>query len=191
MTLRCVVVLAQGAAPAPGAALPGAVVPPARVDAVWKQQRVHFTYQGTTVRYSCDGLRDKVRAMLLDLGARRDLQVQAVNCNDGRPPLDAQQPSLDVAFFSLAPVDAAAKPAAAGDLAPTQASYRPFTIGNDAFRNMNQGDCELVQEFVRQILPRLATRALKTNISCAAYRSSDDRYRVHGEVLEAVPVKDS
>ena len=35
----------------------------------------NFFYTGRTSRYSCDGLRDKVRAMLLDLGARRDIRT--------------------------------------------------------------------------------------------------------------------
>ena len=41
------------------------------IPAVWKEQHLRFYYLGRTSRYSCDGLRDKVRAMLLELGARR------------------------------------------------------------------------------------------------------------------------
>ncbi len=33
--------------------------------AVWKEQRLNFFYMGRTSRYSCDGLRDKMRALLL------------------------------------------------------------------------------------------------------------------------------
>ena len=43
--------------------------------AVWKEQRLKFSYMGRTARYSCQGLRDKMRSLLLDWGARRDLQV--------------------------------------------------------------------------------------------------------------------
>ncbi len=41
--------------------------------AVWKEQHLEFSYMGRTARYSCEGLRDKMRSLLLDLGARRDL----------------------------------------------------------------------------------------------------------------------
>ena len=40
------------------------------LSAVWKEQRFDFFYVGRTARYSCGGLRDKMRALLLELGAR-------------------------------------------------------------------------------------------------------------------------
>ena len=45
---------------------------------------------GRTSRYSCQGLRDKMRSLLLDMGARRDLQVTLLGCEQpgsGGPPL--------------------------------------------------------------------------------------------------------
>ena len=48
------------AAPPPSAApTPVTGVPLA---AVWREQHLDFYYMGRTSRYSCDGLRDKVRA---------------------------------------------------------------------------------------------------------------------------------
>ena len=32
------------------------------IAAVWKEQHLNFFYMGRTSRYSCEGLRDKVRA---------------------------------------------------------------------------------------------------------------------------------
>src|SRR5690349_4550812 len=48
--------------------------------AVWTPKQVTFVYQGFTTRYSCDGLRDKLRDLLLKLGARKDLQVEETAC---------------------------------------------------------------------------------------------------------------
>jgi len=48
--------------------------------------------------------------------------------------------------------DAAAKPLHPGDLSATDARFVAFAITSDAFRNMGIGDCELVEEFTRQIL---------------------------------------
>ncbi len=53
--------------------------------AVWKEQHVEFSYAGRTSRYSCDGLLEKVRAMLLDLGARRDVKITPLRCADTEP----------------------------------------------------------------------------------------------------------
>jgi hypothetical protein len=43
----------------------------AAMAAVWKEQNIDFTYFGRTSRYTCDGIRDKLRAILGAMGARR------------------------------------------------------------------------------------------------------------------------
>jgi hypothetical protein len=156
--------------------------------AVWKEQRIDFFYMGRTARYSCDGLRDKVRAMLLDLGARRDVKIDAVGCEENdRLRANSTTPSLNIVFSAPALPDAAAKPLHNGDLAATDARFEPFTIASDAFRNMGIGDCELVEEFARQILPKLVTRDLTRAITCVPNQQSGSRFRVHGEILKTLP----
>src|ERR1019366_9472143 len=70
--------------PTPAASVQTVPTPAAAnsVPAVWKEQHVSFFYTGRTTRYSCNGLRDKMRAMLLDLGARRDLKIVPLGCED-------------------------------------------------------------------------------------------------------------
>ncbi|MEP6548705.1 MAG: hypothetical protein ABJD53_14680 [Gammaproteobacteria bacterium] len=157
--------------------------------AVWKEQHLNFFYMGRTARYSCDGLRDKVRAMLLDLGARRDLIITAVGCE--YPPARVREgsmgPRLNMVFSTPVLPDAAAKPLHAGDLTPVNARFEPFTITGDAFRNMGVADCELVEEFAHQILPTLVTRNLKQDISCVPFQQSGGRFLVRGEILRTLP----
>ncbi|MDP8985246.1 MAG: hypothetical protein M3N97_09400 [Pseudomonadota bacterium] len=43
--------------------------------------------------------------------------------------------------------------------------------------------CDLVEEFTRQILPRLVTRDLKHDITCVPYQQSGSRFLVKGEIL--------
>ena len=155
--------------------------------AVWKEQRLDFFYMGRTSRYSCEGLRDKMRALLLDLGARRDLKVSAIGCDEstphlGRGPVGA---NLRLIFSSPALPEAVPKPLHPGDLAPVDASYQPFTLTSDAFRNLGIGDCELVEEFARQVLPRFVTRGVRKDITCVPYQLSGSRFFVHGEALRA------
>jgi hypothetical protein len=172
--------LAVGAAPVPNTGNP--------VPAVWKEQRLDFFYMGRTARYSCNGLRDKVRAMLLDLGARRDIKIVAIGCEDyDRLRADSLGPSLHIVFSAPALPDAAAKPLNQGDLAATDARFETFTITSDAFRNMGIGDCELVEEFTRQILPKLVTRDLQQDITCVPYQQSGSRFLVQGKILKALP----
>ncbi|HWW30632.1 MAG TPA: hypothetical protein VNY80_11490 [Steroidobacteraceae bacterium] len=155
--------------------------------AVWREQRLDFFYMGRTSRYSCDGLRDKMRALLLDLGARRDLKVSAIGCDESAPRLAGGPagPNLRIIFSSPALPEATLKPLHAGDLAPVDARYQPFTLASDAFRNFGIGDCELVEEFARQVLPKFVTRNVTKDITCVPYQSSGSRFFVRGETLRA------
>src|SRR5882672_12674666 len=99
------------------------------IAAVWKEQHLEFFYMGRTSRYSCDGLRDKVRAMLLDLGARRDLKISAVGCGDsGQMRHNSPAPSLNITFSAPALPDPSVKPLHEGDLAATDARFESFII---------------------------------------------------------------
>jgi hypothetical protein len=160
---------------------PGSLVP-----AVWKEQRLDFSYMGRTARYSCEGLRDKMRSLLLDLGARRDLKVSLLGCNESAPlGRGYLGPRLSIVFSSPALPEAAAQPLHAGDLSAVEARYESFTLTSDAFRNYGVGDCELVEEFARQILPKLATKDVKQDITCVPYQASGSRFLVRGEILRA------
>ena len=154
--------------------------------AVWKEQRLDFSYMGRTARYSCEGLRDKMRSLLLDLGARRDLKVSLLGCNESAPLRHGYLgPRLNLVFSSPVLPDLAAQPLRAGDLSAVEARYESFTLTSDAFRNYGVGDCELVEEFARQILPKFATKDVKQDITCIPYEASGSRFFVRGEILRA------
>lgn len=180
---------ANPAAPQAGAGQAAAAAPlgGASVAAVWKTRHIDFVYRGRTARYSCEGLRDKVRAMLLDLGARRDMKIVATGCEaDDRLRVNSPQPGLDIVFSAPALQDGAARPPGVGDPAATDARFEAFTIAGDAFRDMGIGDCELVQEFARQILPTLATRDVRRDITCVPTQPSESRFLVRGKVLKTL-----
>jgi hypothetical protein len=164
----------------------GASIP---IAAVWREQHLNFFYMGRTSRYSCEGLRDKVRAMLLDLGARRDIRITALGCEGAdaaRARPGSLGPSLNIVMSTPVLPDASAKPLHPGDPAAVDARFEPFTITSDAFRNMGIADCELVEEFSRQILPKLAARNLKQDITCVPLEQSGSRFLVRGEVLRTL-----
>jgi hypothetical protein len=55
--------------------------------AAWTQQKFDFTALGFQSRYSCFGLTDYIKRILLELGARKDdLVVGEVGCGFGTPP---------------------------------------------------------------------------------------------------------
>jgi hypothetical protein len=184
------------------AAFAHAATPGDSAPAVWKEHHVNFFYRGRTARYSCDGLRDKVRAMLLDMGARRDLKIVTLGCTEdhrvqaygGGAPVGVghgASPSLSIDFSALAlpeamartRSDAVATTRSLGGASVMPARFEAFMITSDAFRNLGVGDCELVQEFTRQILPRLVTRDVMRDIACLADQR-ENRFLVRGVVLK-------
>ena len=136
-------------------------------------------------------MRDKLRAILGTMGVRKDIKAVAVGCvanGDPRNLLESS-PTVYLVFSSPSPPDASAKPAHSGDLTPLDAQFDVFSIAADAFRNMQPGDCELVEEFVRQILPKLATRNVHTDVTCIPHELSGSHYSVRGEVLKPLPAQ--
>src|SRR5271167_4917338 len=56
------------------------------VASTWQHHTVSFPYFGRTSKYNCDALESTVRAILLHLGARRDLTVTAGGCGPANTP---------------------------------------------------------------------------------------------------------
>jgi hypothetical protein len=58
------------------------------VTAVWKARELFFSYSSAVDTYSCDALKTRVTRILLELGARPDLQVKVLHCNPTGPSTD-------------------------------------------------------------------------------------------------------
>jgi len=118
------------------------------IAAVWKEQHLRFSYMGRTSRYFLRRLRDKVRAMLLDLGARRDLTITALGCEGSaaRARLGSLGPSFEYRRLST-PALAGAQPeaAASGGLGQSGCALRGVHHHRRCLPHMGVADCELVE----------------------------------------------
>src|SRR5262245_44156555 len=76
--------LCMACAPLPKATAPNLDTAVA-VTAIWRMQNVNFDYHGTSARYSCSGLRAKIRSILRAVGAHESLLVE-IRCNAGEFP---------------------------------------------------------------------------------------------------------
>jgi hypothetical protein len=133
---------------------------PTAQTAIWKDQELIFEYMGFTTHYSCEGLRNELRQMLLALGARADLKVNDYGCAYGgdRPE---PFPSLQIRMATLQ----AAAPGTAGAL---EASWQSVDVARQA--NLGGGDCELVEDVIQKILPLFSTRKLGRATSCIPHQ---------------------
>jgi hypothetical protein len=155
-----------GAAPAPGES------------AVWTPKELLFIYQGFTSTYSCDGLRDKVRGILLKLGAREDLQLTATPCSElGRPD---PFPGVRIKVHVLQP--AGDKSAAPGTQSvPSHWKMVDLTPQRDAVSAA--GECELIEQVKQSILPLFATRNVEYSSNCLPHQLQIGATRLRAEVL--------
>jgi hypothetical protein len=151
--------------------------------AVWTDKELTFVYQGFTTRYSCDGLRDKVRGVLLDLGAqRKDLKVMELGCSSpsGRPD---PFPGVRVKLKVLQPTGSVDPKQT--DQVPVAAHWQPLDLKlRDSFSN-DSGECELVEQIRHSILPLFTTRNVDLKTSCIPHQASATRPSLKMEVLVA------
>jgi hypothetical protein len=204
-TALCVLPLvaaAQDAAPPPESA--------ATVNAVWVERKVNFTYMPLTSYYSCDGLRDKVRWILRQLGARPDFTVRSRGC------IEVQGPELFPGVEIVAALPAEATPEllqqladdaskrqlaarAAGKPNPVieatvQFPARPkrveFRSGTTTLDDLQNGDCELMEQLVRNdVFGKLGARVVDSQTHCVPRQVSLGAVRMTVEVLEPVPAQ--
>jgi hypothetical protein len=145
--------------------------------AVWTEKELTFVYQGFTTRYSCDGLRDKVRSVLLDLGARKqDLKVQELGCSSasGRPD---PFPGVRVKMSVLQPASGTA------DDKTVPAHWKPVDLKlRDSFTT-DSGECELVEQIRHKIVPLFATRNVDLKTNCIPHQATATRPSLKLELL--------
>ena len=154
----------------------------ARESAVWTPKELLFIYQGFTTRYSCDGLRDKVRSILLELGAREDLKVTATGCSSPGGP--DPSPGVRIKMNVLQP--AADKNATAGTQSvPSHWKMLDLTPQRDAVSAA--GECELIEQVKQSILPLFATRNVEYSSNCLPHQLQIGATRLRAEVLVPDP----
>jgi hypothetical protein len=186
-------------------------IAPARADetvrAVWNVQEIYLPYFGITTYYSCDGLRDRVRDLLGQLGVREDFIVTAVGCTELSAP--SRTPTARIIVANAVPAtDEVAKafatdPKRAELLARLQKkskapmSDEPF----DAFTKRvtlrakdkhstgvgASGDCELLEQMHRFVFPKIGAKVINDDVSCMPHQGSVGNPSIEVELLVAVP----
>jgi hypothetical protein len=140
----------------------------------WQKHEYSFAFFGFTTTYSCDGLAEKLRLLLLTAGARGDAKSTPGACASGfgRPDKFAR---ADLVFYTLAP-DADA--GAAADRPPAAGVWKPVVLATHSPRELATGDCELVEQFATKVLPMFATRELDNHTVCVPHQESGSRVDV-------------
>lgn len=156
-----------------------AAPPVAMEPAVWTPKEIQFTYMGFTTHYTCDGLRDTIKEMLLALGARKsDLKVSEQPCA-GDPDRPNPFPGVKIKMSVLQPAPATPTP----DNPPVQAQWKAVKLPYRENGIAAAGQCELLEQFNRTILPLFTTRNVDLRASCVPHQLTPLGTKLQAEVL--------
>jgi hypothetical protein len=167
----------------PRAALPEDGAP---ATGVWQKHEYRFSFMGFTTTYSCDGLADKLKLLLLDAGARKDVKSQPAACarGFGRPDKFA---SAYLTFYTLNSPGADQSGAGAGsaDAVPVGAGWRKVQFTPHKPSQLGLGDCELIEQFRDRLLPMFSVRNVEDKTTCVPHQVSGSGFSLSFEALAA------
>jgi hypothetical protein len=200
--------LAQEAAPPPEtAAPPVAPAGPDTVQAIWKHQEIEFYFQSFTTFYSCTGLEGRLERVMRALGVHAKVRVRSADC----PSSVARMPRVVMKVAS--PVEATPEAYAERDknksvreltervkggksthpldsLEEFPAQWRKVSLTRGRLA-LEPGDCELIEELQRKVLPKLAVRVTKDDLLCSPNQLTLGQPRLEVEALVEVPKPDA
>lgn len=176
-----------------------------QVQAIWKAQEISFYFQSFTTFYACRSLEDRVRMLLTELGADKGVKVRVTSCFGNEI---ARLPHVRINV--TAPVEAT--PEALAELEKTRSTreltarvrgermtegteqfpayWKPVSLSRGSLR-LEPGDCELIDQLKRQVLPKLSIRIVRDQLACTPHQHSMGQPRLEVEALTAVPPPDA
>jgi hypothetical protein len=157
------------AAPAPDAS-----AEPAHELAVWVPLQLNFVYGHSTTQYSCSGLQERMKSLLLKLGARPDVDVRGYGCTrlTGPDPLAGVKIRMNVLE-------------AAGPRPGLGAHWQRVDLLGDRDSLEAAADCELIEQVAQKILPLFTVRNVDYNATCQARSPLPGSTRLTADVLVA------
>jgi hypothetical protein len=159
-------------APAPPALAADAADAPDTSPGLWRSQQLEFEYVGFTSTYSCDGLQNKLEVLLRRLGAGADAKVSTSGCMRGEG-VPSKFVHATLHFATLQPAEASTNAALVTDAnAPPVGAWRQVVLAPHEPRELDAGDCELIEQFRDRILPLFATRGPHNRVQCVPFQES-------------------
>jgi hypothetical protein len=177
------------------------------VQAIWKHQEISFYFQSFTTFYSCTGLEGKVERVMRALGVHAKVRVRSADC----PSSVARMPRVVMKVAS--PVEATPEAYAERDknksvreltervkggkgahpldsLEAFPAQWRKVSLTRGRLA-LEPGDCELIEELQRKVLPKLAVRVTDDDLQCSPNQLTLGQPRLQVEALVEIPKPDA
>lgn len=154
----------------------------APMEAIWRPQVINFVYRSSDAVYTCSGLWQKLAGMLVYVGARPAAPSDRLKCDDVagtvtlqfalESPVEATPENLhavtdfDTEDLLVARLQGKELPSD-GDIVRFPAAWQTLSF-RDSRLQLTTGDCELVRQVRRQILPKLSVEIVNEPPLCSA-----------------------
>ncbi len=148
------------------------------VAANWKRHEVDFVYMGFTTRYSCGGLRSKVKLLLQHLGVRPDVKIRELGCEFGFQKV-AEWPHLKIEFYVPEVPETGQRDLGEAVLGV----WKPVAIKRHSPRGLEWGDCELVEQFRDRVISKLPVRSMEGDVNCIPHQLMGNRIDLRFQIL--------
>jgi hypothetical protein len=181
---------------------------PPPVQAIWKEQRVTFYFQSFTTFYSCSSLETKIRRILIAVGASPDMRLRTRGCVSHNDVARAPYVQIEL----IAPVEATPEAlaerektrtmrelvarvrgetkAAAEAAAQFPAQRRTVSLSRGKVY-LEPGDCELVDQIKKELLPLLGVKIVEDDVRCSPHQLSMTQPKLVVEALFPMPSPDA
>jgi hypothetical protein len=150
------------------------------VAAVWKPQQLTFSYFALTSKYACTEFEGRIRQILLVLGAHREIRIERRECSpqsgmhlqitfmspiEATPENVRSLTSFDSQDQLIAKLRGVELPTGE-DVVRFPAEWQEVSLSRDRRIGLRAGDCELLAQVQRQLVPRFATRSVPKRVVC-------------------------
>ena len=151
------------------------------IEAVWKTQQIAFEYYGYSTFYSCPSLHRTLQRILVSVGASPDIRVQSYRCDDHsgsarflfviESPVEATAENIrDMTTYDsteeLVAMVRGERLQTAEDVQRFPAVWKTVSFAKDRNMRLSPGDCELVEQLRRQVLPKMSIYVLHDSVRC-------------------------
>jgi hypothetical protein len=154
---------------------------PSEEAAAWTRHEVDLQYMGFTTRYTCSGMKSKVKLLLKHMGVRNDVKIIERGCEFGYQKV-ADFPRMKITFWApTLPKQGEKDP---GE--PVLGVWKSVVIKRDSPKGLEMGDCELVDIFNNRVLPLFLTRNVQGGVNCIPHQLVGNRIDLRMEVLTGV-----
>lgn len=173
------------------------------VTAKWKVQEIRFAYSGFTTWYSCEAAEQKIKSILLTLGAHPSTDVDATGCDSNRP-----SKVFFVTITAATPV-----PAAEAEKTPAEksreellkrlgvkqevsdeeflATWTSVDLAKEKRLRLEPGDCELIEDLRDEVFPKLGIKIEEDRVVCTPNRLGIQPPQIRVSALKRVESADA